>query len=73
MNDENKKAFRDLMSFQIPILIWIMTLIVSLSSAGNYMNANNISFFPIGIFMILVAIINLVGIILVIKNHDKNI
>lgn len=73
MNDENKKAFRDLMSFQIPILIWIMTLIVSLSSAGNYMNANNISFFPIGIFMILVAIINLIGIILVIKNHDKNI
>lgn len=73
MNDENKKAFRDLMSFQIPILIWIMTLIVSLSSAGNYMNANNISFFPIGIFMILVAIINLVGIILVIKNHNKNI
>lgn len=73
MNDENKKAFRDLISFQIPILIWIMTLIVALSSAGNYMNANNISFFPIGIFMILVAIINLVGIILVIKNHDKNI
>ena len=73
MNDENKKAFRDLMSFQIPILIWIMTLIVSLSSAGNYMNANNISFFPIGIFMILIAIINLVSIILVIKNHDKNI
>ena len=73
MNDENKKAFRDLMSFQIPILVWIMTLIVALSSAGNYMNANNISFFPIGIFMILVAIINLVGIILVIKNHNKNI
>lgn len=73
MNDENKKAFRDLISFQIPILIWIMTLIVSLSSAGNYMNANNISFFPIGIFMILIAIINLIGIILVIKNHDKNI
>lgn len=73
MNDENKKAFRDLMSFQIPILIWIMTLIVALSSVGNYMNANNISFFPIGIFIILIAIINLVGIILVIKNHDKNI
>ena len=73
MNDENKKAFRDLMSFQIPILVWIMTLIVALSSAGNYMNANNISFFPIGIFIIIVAIINLVGIILVIKNHDKNI
>ena len=73
MNDENKKAFRDLISFQIPILIWIMTLIVSLSSAGNYMNANNISFFPIGIFMIFIAIINIVGIILVIKNHDKNI
>ena len=61
------------MSFQIPILVWIMTLIVALSSAGNYMNANNISFFPIGIFIILVAIINLVGIILIIKNHDKNI
>lgn len=73
MNDENKKAFRDLMSFQIPILIWIMTLIVTLSSVGNYMNANNISFFPIGIFIILVAIINLVGIVLVIKNHNKNI
>lgn len=73
MNDENKKAFRDLMSFQIPILIWIMTLIVALSSVGNYMNANNISFFPIGIFIILVAIINLIGIVLVIKNHDKNI
>lgn len=73
MNEENKKAFRDLMSFQIPILIWIMTLIVALSSVGNYMNANNISFFPIGIFIILVAIINLVGIVLVIKNHDKNI
>lgn len=73
MNDENKKAFRDLMSFQIPILIWIMTLIVALSSVGNYMNANNISFFPIGIFIILIAIINLVGIVLVIKNHDKNI
>lgn len=73
MNDENKKAFRDLMSFQIPILIWIMTLIVALSSVGNYMNANNISFFPIGIFIILIAIINLIGIILVIKNHDKNI
>lgn len=73
MNDENKKAFRDLMSFQIPILIWIMILIVALSSTGNYMNANNISFFPIGIFIILIAIINLVGIVLVIKNHDKNI
>lgn len=73
MNDENKKAFRDLMSFQIPILIWIMTLIVALSSIGNYMTANNISFFPIGIFIILIVIINLVGIILVIKNHDKNI
>ena len=73
MNDENKKAFRDLMSFQIPILVWIMTLIVSISSAGNYMNANNISFFPIGIFIILIAIINLIGIVLVIKNHDKNI
>ena len=73
MNYENKKAFRDLISFQIPILVWIMTLIVALSSAGNYMNANNISFFPIGIFIILVAIINLVGIILVIKNHNKNI
>lgn len=73
MNNENKKAFRDLMSFQIPILIWIMTLIVALSGVGNYMNANNISFFPIGIFIILIAIINLVGIILVIKNHDKNI
>ena len=73
MNDENKKAFRDLMSFQIPILIWIMTLIVALSSAGNYMTANNISFFPIGIFIILIAIINLIGIVLVIKNHDKNI
>lgn len=73
MNDENKKAFRDLMSFQIPILIWIMTLIVALSSAGNYMNANNISFFPIGLFIILIAIINLVGIVLVIKNHNKNI
>ena len=73
MNDENKKAFRDLMSFQIPILIWIMTLIVALSGVGNYMTANNISFFPIGIFIILVAIINLVGIVLVIKNHDKNI
>lgn len=73
MNDENKKAFHDLMSFQIPILIWIMTLIVALSSIGNYMNANNISFFPIGIFIILVAIINLVGIVLVVKNHDKNI
>lgn len=73
MNDENKKAFRDLMSFQIPILIWIMTLIVAFSSAENYMNTNNISFFPIGIFIILVAIINLVGIVLVIKNHNKNI
>lgn len=73
MNDENKKAFRDLMSFQIPILIWIMTLIVALSSVGNYMTANNISFFPIGIFIILIVIINLVGIVLVIKNHDKNI
>ena len=73
MNDENKKAFRDLMSFQIPILIWIMTLIVALSSVGNYMNANNISFFPIGIFIILIAIINIIGIVLVIKNHDKNI
>lgn len=73
MNDENKKAFRDLMSFQIPILIWIMTLIVALSSVGNYMNANNISFFPIGIFIILIVIINFIGIILVIKNHDKNI
>lgn len=73
MNDENKKAFCDLMSFQIPILIWIMTLIVALSSVGNYMNANNISFFPIGIFIILIVIINLVGIVLVIKNHDKNI
>ena len=73
MNNENKKAFRDLMSFQIPILIWIMTLIVALSSVGNYMNANNISFFPIGIFIILVAIINLIGIVLVIKNHNKNI
>lgn len=73
MNDENKKTFRDLMSFQIPIFIWIMTLIVALNGAGNYMNANNISFFPIGIFIILIAIINLVGIILVIKNHDKNI
>ena len=73
MNDENKKAFRDLISFQIPILIWIMTLIVALSSVGNYMNANNISFFPIGIFIILIAIINLVGIVLVIKNHNKNI
>lgn len=73
MNDENKKAFYDLMSFQIPILIWIMTLIVALSGIGNYMNANNISFFPIGIFIILIVIINLVGIILVIKNHDKNI
>lgn len=73
MNDENKKAFSDLMSFQIPILIWIMTLIVALSGVGNYMNANNISFFPIGIFIILIVIINLVGIILVIKNHDKNI
>ena len=73
MNDENKKAFCDLMSFQIPILIWIMTLIVALSSAENYMNANNISFFPIGIFIILIAIINLIGIVLVIKNHNKNI
>lgn len=73
MNDENKKAFRDLMSFQIPILIWIMTLIVTLSSVGNYMTANNISFFPIGIFIILIVIINLIGIVLVIKNHDKNI
>ena len=73
MNDENKKAFRDLMLFQIPILIWIMTLIVALSGVGNYMNANNISFFPIGIFIILIAIINLIGIVLVIKNHDKNI
>lgn len=73
MNDENKKAFRDLMLFQIPILIWIMTLIVALSGVGNYMTANNISFFPIGIFIILIAIINLVGIVLVIKNHDKNI
>lgn len=45
MNDENKKAFRDLMSFQIPILVWIMTLIVALSGVGNYMNINNISFF----------------------------
>lgn len=71
MNDENKKAFRDLMSFQIPILIWIMTLIVALSGVGNYMNANNISFFPIGIFIILIVIINLVGIVLVIKNHNK--
>lgn len=73
MNDENKKAFHDLMSFQIPILIWIMTLIIALSGVGNYMTANNISFFPIGIFTILIAIINLVGIVLVIKNHDKNI
>lgn len=73
MNNENKKAFRDLMSFQIPILIWIMTLIVALSGVGNYMNTNNISFFPIGIFIILIGIINLVGIVLVIKNHDKNI
>lgn len=73
MNDENKKAFRDLMSFQIPILVWIMTLIVALSGAGNYMNANNIPFFPIGIFIILIVTINLIGIVLVIKNHDKNI
>lgn len=73
MNEENKKAFRDLISFQIPILIWIMTLIVALSSAENYINTNNISFFPIGIFIILIGIINLVGIVLVIKNHYKNI
>lgn len=73
MNDENKKAFRDLMLFQIPILVWIMILIVALSGVGNYMNVNNISFFPIGIFIILIGIINLIGIVLVIKNHDKNI
>ena len=73
MNDENKKAFHDLMSFQIPILIWIMTLIVALSGVGNYMNANNISFFPIGLFIIFIVIINLIGIVLVIKNHNKNI
>ena len=73
MNDENKRAFRDLMLFQIPILIWIMTLIVALSGTGNYMNTNNIPFFPIGIFIILIGIINLIGIVLVIKNHDKNL
>lgn len=73
MNDENKRAFHDLMSFQIPILIWIMTLIITFSGVGNYMNANNIPFFPIGIFIILIGIINLIGIVLVIKNHNKNI
>lgn len=73
MNNENKRAFRDLMSFQIPVIIWIMTLIIALSGAGNYMAANNISFFPIGIFIILIGIINLIGIVLVIKNHDKNL
>lgn len=73
MNDENKKAFRDLITFVIPIIIWIMTLIISLNFVYNYMSEQNIPFFPIGIFPIIIGIINLIGIVLVIKNHDKNL
>lgn len=73
MNDENKRAFRDLIAFQIPILIWIITLIVSINFAYNYMIEQNIPFLPIGIFPIIIGIINLFGIVFVIKNHNKNL
>lgn len=73
MNDENKRAVRDLITFVIPIIIWIMTLIISLNFAYNYMSEQNIPFFPIGVFPIIIGIINLIGIVLVIKNHDKNL